>query len=131
MAGFSDRHRAFTIGITTAEEVLPRVIPSIAAANGVNDKKSMLVMATITAVKKKHESASIPVLPNDLPRTLKSNDVPPSNRITTNAIVAISEPTLPKSAGVTIPNKGPITMPTTVRIKTSGKLVLRNCNERK
>ncbi len=46
-------------------------------------------------------------------------------------MVAISEPILPKSSGVTMPSSGPITMPTSISTSTSGILVLPNCIDRK
>ena len=85
----------------------------------------------MTAVSTKLTTANSPVVPSDLPSTLRFSVVPPSNRITTRAMVAINEPILPKSSGLTMPSTGPITMPTSISTSTSGILVLQNCIDRK
>ena len=85
----------------------------------------------IVTVNTKLTKASMTVVPIALPSTSRFSEVPPSNKITTSAMVAINEPIWPKSSAVTIPSKGPITMPTSISISTSGMLVMRNCTDRK
>ena len=119
------------MGITTAEDVPPRITPSKIEGNSSSSSIANPMAPTMSAVKTKHSVASRPVVPSDLPSVVIFSEVPLSNRITTNAIVAMSEPILPKSSGVTMPRMGPIKIPTSISTSTSGILVLRNCNDKK
>src|SRR5574340_1840769 len=131
VAGFSERRNASTIGITTAEDVPPSVTPSNMAGIQGKSRAANPNSVMITAVSAKHTRLSTPVVASDLPSTPRFSEVPLSNRTTTRAIVATTEPTLPKSCGATMPRTGPSRMPASISTNTSGMLVLRNCKDRK
>ncbi len=131
VAGFSASFSALTMGITTADEVPPSVRPSNRAGSRSRPSVSMPITAMTMAVMEKQAKVSRPVVPADRPSTLRSSEVPLSNRITTSAMVASRVPTLPKSAGDTMPSTGPITMPISISTSTSGMLVRLNCSDRK
>ena len=124
--GFSPSRSEFTIGITTADDVPPSVTPSSNDAS--NDRSNIRwpMPPTMATVITKVLKVSTPVDPTDAVSVLRSSEVPPSNKMTTSAMVAMMGPILPKSSAVTTPVRGPNTMPKTTSTNTSGTLVCLN-----
>ena len=112
--------KTLVIGTTTAEDVPPKITPSIKLERKFKSKKLNEKKVTMTVVTIKLARVKKPEVLNELIRTLKFNEQPLSKSMTTKAIVVITSPIFPKSEGETILKTGPITIPKIIRINTSG-----------
>ena len=115
----SPMSRILTKGITTAEEVPPRMAPKVSELNK-DISKIIPTPATSSIDTKKQTIVKLIVLFHEERITLIDNEVPPSKRITTKVIATKTGPLTPKLSTLTKLKTGPNKSPTIIRNNTSG-----------
>ena len=117
-------------GMTTADEVPPRIAPSM--QDSINENPAMKCMTTIQIpVMRTKLSAVIAIVPlMDFFRVSMVMCSPPSNRMIASVTWVKSGPTTPKAEGETRPMNGPMMIPMAIRKSTSGILVSVKSRER-
>ena len=109
-----------TSGITTAEEVPPRIAPSVNAVKGGIFTSNHAINPTTIVVTKKLPSvnAIVPFIAARIALIRRSN--PPWKRINANVTVVKTSVSTPNASAFTKPSMGPMTRPIIMSSSTSG-----------
>ena len=121
-----------TIGMTTADEVPPKMAPNTKPVRMSNFSITMPKRATTIMVTKKLIAVSLMVPLMEVIKVLKFNSVPLSNRMMTRVMVVNTLATDPNDSGFTQCSTGPMTKPMAISINTSGmrlrlKISVKRC----
>ena len=108
-----------TKGITTADEVPPRIAPSNIASSHPMPKHSPTT-ETMISDRKKQQSVNVIVLFHEERITLIESEVPPSNRMTTSVTATKTGPPMPRLSTFIRLKTGPSKSPMTISSNTSG-----------
>ena len=115
-----------TIGMTTAEEVPARMAPRVSPLSQGSPSETMPTTVNATRVARKVTIVRERVGPTARRSTSMLRLVPLSSRMAIRVSVVITGPTLPKSSGPRNPVMGPISRPTRISRRTSGRRVRSN-----
>ncbi len=110
-------------GTTTADDVPPKIVPTKRAVGKLIGNSCSAMSASNSAVTANVPILIVSVLPAAESRCLTLRWMPPSNRMMISARFENTLPTRPKSCGPTTCKTGPIRMPASIKIRTSGTFV--------
>lgn len=119
----SPSRSCLTIGMTTADEVPPRVAPVASARGHERSSAAVLTTETMATVTPNERPLSTSVERADRISEAAPRDSPLSKRMMVSAIVLAAAPAFPKSSGTAVAVAGPRRIPTAISSRTSGTRV--------